>query len=553
MLRTIVRPEGDSARDRPASAGGAASLVALLTGPAPLHPAAYAARAALALASAVAVSTLVDGALPSFYSNLYPLIVVYAALTLPLPAALAVTAVAATGVRPFAVDLLDETADSPAVLLRPIALGTLCVLASALRDRAYAAVDAGTRLYRALAHNFPNGALFMFDRDLRLTVADGAGLAPAGLSSEQIEGRLLSEVFDEGTAAQLEPLARAALAGEEAARDIARGADVYAVCAVPLRDEAGNVTGGIVMSQDASEARRGRQAETLLAAVAACSDDAIFATNVGGTVLSWNLGAEELFGYSAEEISGQPVVRLVPEEYRQESDRLFRRVLGGETVSHHETVRQRIDGSRLEVSLSMAPLRDPEGRINGACVVARDVSAGRRAEDAVQHMAYHDALTGLANRRLAGDRLAQAIAHARRYGSPLALLSLDIDAFAVINDRHGPEAGDAVLRVTAERIRAAVRDTDTAARVGGDEFLVILTESTRVDAETVISRVQGAMAEPVAFAGLKLRPGLSIGLAVFDEHAESAQALLNAANRAMWSEKARRKAAGAEEPVARSK
>ena len=159
-------------------------------------------------------------------------------------------------------------------------------------------------------------------------------------------------------------------------------------------------------------------------------------------------------------------------------------------------------------------------------------------EQALEHMAHHDALTGLANRALLEDRLTQALARARRNQTQVAVLLVDLDRFKAINDTHGHEHGDALLLAVATRLRAAVRDRDTVARLGGDEF-VILIEETRdaADCDRVAEKLLRAIVEPVPFREVTLRCSASIGAAIFPADGEDPATLQRRADEAMYAAK----------------
>jgi diguanylate cyclase (GGDEF)-like protein len=172
---------------------------------------------------------------------------------------------------------------------------------------------------------------------------------------------------------------------------------------------------------------------------------------------------------------------------------------------------------------------------------------GARLLELVQHQAHHDPLTGLPNARLIGDRLEVAVAQARRSGSPVALLFVDLDGFKEVNDQLGHGAGDAVLREVASRLLQTVREADTVARLGGDEFVVLLPALRGPeDAEVARRRVGDVLASVPAVVGeevVALRA--SIGLASFPEDGETASDLLHRADIAMYRAKVSHRAARA--------
>ncbi len=159
----------------------------------------------------------------------------------------------------------------------------------------------------------------------------------------------------------------------------------------------------------------------------------------------------------------------------------------------------------------------------------------KRAEETIRAMAYHDPLTGLPNRLLFSDRLGLAIAEARRRGSSLALVMLDVDRFKDVNDTHGHEVGDRVLQVAGERLSSLVRETDTVARIGGDEFCLLLPGLARAeDAVTAARKILTGFAESIAFDGVRLEVTASLGVAMFPVDGEDETSLMRSADRAMY-------------------
>jgi diguanylate cyclase (GGDEF)-like protein len=174
--------------------------------------------------------------------------------------------------------------------------------------------------------------------------------------------------------------------------------------------------------------------------------------------------------------------------------------------------------------------------------VARDVTALRQAEEKLRFLAHHDPLTGLTNRSLLNDRLDSALHAAHRHQSRLALLFLDINDFKDINDTHGHAVGDRVLCTIARRLERCVRETDTVARMGGDEFIVLLTDIQSADAVSrKVEQIVAVMAEPLGaeFDGIKA-PSCSIGVACYPADGDDADTLLSHADDEMYRLKGRR-------------
>ena len=148
----------------------------------------------------------------------------------------------------------------------------------------------------------------------------------------------------------------------------------------PLHDAAGNLVGAVNMLVDLSERSHAEQVRQLLASIVESSDDAIVSKDLNGVIASWNPGAERLFGYAADEVVGKSVTVLFPEDLLHEETVILERIRRGERIEHYETVRRRKDGSLVDISLTVSPLRDAAGKITGVSKIARDISMRKKAE-----------------------------------------------------------------------------------------------------------------------------------------------------------------------------
>jgi len=159
----------------------------------------------------------------------------------------------------------------------------------------------------------------------------------------------------------------------------------------------------------------------------------------------------------------------------------------------------------------------------------------------LDHLASHDNLTGLHNRRLFLDRLDQALARAKRQETQLALLFIDLDKFKAINDTHGHRAGDAVLQTVAQRLRTLLRETDMAARIGGDEF-IILIEGVCDDAsiDSIVRKVKASVSQPIPYLDIELESGGSIGVGRYPQDGTTASTLIAASDQAMYRSKSKK-------------
>ena len=261
-----------------------------------------------------------------------------------------------------------------------------------------------------------------------------------------------------------------------------------------------------------------------------------------GIIESFNRAAEEMFGYETGEALGKNVRILVPEPHASAHDGYIARYLRTEEAHVIGKARElsalRKDGTELPIELNLTEIRFGGERYFTAII--RDVAERKQAEGEIRRLAHYDGLTGLPNRRLFYDRLVQAIALAKRNRHELALLYLDLDGFKAVNDTLGHDAGDELLKAAAGRIQHRLRESDTVARIGGDEFTVILPMiASRADVAKVAEKILGALSTSFSLSGRKEEPrvGVSIGVAVYPTDAQDMDALVKAADTAMYSAK----------------
>jgi diguanylate cyclase (GGDEF)-like protein len=193
------------------------------------------------------------------------------------------------------------------------------------------------------------------------------------------------------------------------------------------------------------------------------------------------------------------------------------------------------DGASFDMLISAATVRDAAGKPTGAVGAGVDITDRKRAEERIRHLAHHDQLTGLPNRVLLQDRLRQALALARRNGSRVGVMLLDLDCFKDLNDTLGHPAGDWLLRAVAERLAAAIRPSDTLARLGGDEFAVVQPGLDGPEGVAALAqRLIDTLAEPFPLETQEVHVSVSVGIAVFPNDSAHADGLVRRADLALY-------------------
>lgn len=306
----------------------------------------------------------------------------------------------------------------------------------------------------------------------------------------------------------------------------------------PCSDRTMDETAGDPNDRQSAHADDLPSAHDLLSLVVQSSDDAILTKTPNGIITSWNRGAERLYQYTSEEAIGRPITIIEPPELAGEQDEILRRVFAGESLERYETERVRKDGRRLYVSLTISPVRDAGGQIISAAVLGRDITDRRRYEERLRYLADHDQLTGLFNRRRFEEELKREFARAGRYHTGGAVISVDLDSFKAVNDSAGHAAGDTVLVAVARAMADRFRATDVLARIGGDEFAVLLASVSEGDARAAAEDLLGTLraCRPL-FGGKALKVHASIGVAMFDPDDATAAEMQIFADLAMYAAK----------------
>ena len=292
-------------------------------------------------------------------------------------------------------------------------------------------------------------------------------------------------------------------------------------------------------TEDVTE-RKLREADLRIAAAAFECQESIMVTDANRVILRVNRAFTELFGYTAQDVLGAtPRVlqsgRHDPAFYAAMWDGITR---GG--AWQGEIWDRRKNGEHFPVWLSITAVCNDDGGVTHYVATHTDITLRKAAEEEIQQLAFYDPLTGLPNRRLLQDRLHQAMSQAKRDHSRLALLFLDLDKFKPVNDDFGHQAGDELLQAVAQRLQACVRESDTVARVGGDEFVLLLPSiEAAIAASAVARKIHDALIEPFALShGQNVRISSSTGIAIYPEHGSDETELTQHADAAMYQAKA---------------
>ncbi len=512
-------------------------------------------RVTLCSAALVAVAAAAGETRSTAYTALNYPILIYAGLFTPWPAALALLGVAAFGPNPHGSVLVTTLENDSAAVVRPLALtfvvSSALALARSHRQSEHALRESEQRLFSFL-ERMPvavsvldaNGAFYYAnslarrltgqetDPPMAVALAEALQVYMAGSDTPYPEGRM--------------PIMRA-LHGETSMVDdmVLRRPDGdinLQVWGAPVRDESGRVQYAVAAFSNITAQKRFERAliesEARFRAVFEDGPWGMAIVGPDNRFLEVNQALCGLTGYRGDELGEMTFLDIIHPDDRGLEPVGFMERGEGELVDAEKRYLRK-DGATIWVRASIRTVRDANGEAAYKLKMVQDITEQRRAQEMIEHMAYADPLTDLPNRRLLYDRLTQAVARGRRHGGGVSLLSIDLDGFKGVNDRYGHAAGDALLVETAHRLRACLRDSDTVARMGGDEFLVLLTDADATIAEAVRGRISASLGKAVTFGSSIITSTPSIGLATLGPDGLDADTLVATADSRMYQEKAR--------------
>lgn len=292
-------------------------------------------------------------------------------------------------------------------------------------------------------------------------------------------------------------------------------------------------------TEDVTE-RKMREADLRIAATAFESHESMIITDAETVILRVNRAFTNLFGYTAAEALGQ-TTRIL--QSGRHDPAFYAALWAGvkrDGTWQGEIWDRRKNGEVFPNWLSITAVRNDDGVVTNFVTTHTDITLRKAAEEEIRHLAFYDPLTSLPNRRLLHDRLHQAVIRAKREGAHLALMFLDLDKFKPVNDEYGHRAGDELLKTVASRLQACVRESDTVARIGGDEFVVLLPSIEAAhDALGVAEKIHAALKQPFTLPeGQQVSISSSAGIAIYPEHGHDEATLTSHADAAMYQAKA---------------
>lgn len=278
------------------------------------------------------------------------------------------------------------------------------------------------------------------------------------------------------------------------------------------------------------------EVESKLRSLIESANDAIILTDCKGTIFSWNKGAQSIFGYEEKEAMGQNIQLIIPERFREAHQKGMERYLStGQPVIIGKTIElQGIgkNGKAVPIELSLSSWQE-QGDIYFSSII-RDITERKQAREKISQMVYLDPLTGLPNRSLLHKRLDQSLAQAAETKQNVGILFIDLDRFKFINDTLGHTIGDELLIEVGKRIQACVGKNDTVFRQGGDEFIVLLPNTSGDEAAKKAKQIVEAFGQSIYLAEHELFASPSIGIALYPEHAGDKETLIQNADTAMY-------------------
>lgn len=307
----------------------------------------------------------------------------------------------------------------------------------------------------------------------------------------------------------------------------------------PLFDPDGKVEGLFGISRDVTVHKLNEEKLELAASVFHTSREGITITRTDGSIVDVNEAFTQITGYSRDEVLGKNPRILSSGRHTQDYYQAMWRSVVEKGHWYGEIWNRRKDGEVYAEMITISTVRDAQGQAQHYVALFSDITKTKQHEQQLEHIAHFDALTNLPNRVLLADRLKQAMLQAERRAQRLAVVFLDLDGFKMVNDTHGHEAGDQLLMALAIRMKDALREGDTLARIGGDEFVAVLVDlRDATESMPMLNRLLSAASAPVHLNGVDLQVSASLGVTLYPQEEElDADQLQRQADQAMYQAK----------------
>jgi two-component system CheB/CheR fusion protein len=365
-----------------------------------------------------------------------------------------------------------------------------------------------------------------------------------GLSASEVIGKTDDQLFG----SQIGQLMRLGdldvmrqLAAVESSDGIAlAGGTLWLDCIrFPIFDVSGKLRSICTQANDVTHRRQADQQLRLAAKVFERSGEAILITDAHANILSINASFTRITGYAAEEVLGKNPSILKSGRTSPEFYQAMWFSLQEQGAWQGEIANRRKNGEVYPEWLTINAVKNDEGQVVNYVAIFGDITTLKISQQRIEFLATHDELTGLPNRSLLSDRLNQSLFHAKRQTGRLAVLFIDLDNFKNINDTLGHDVGDRLLIQATQRLQQCVRDADTLARIGGDEFVAVLTDIKLEEVNTVAGRIVDCLAASFLIGENRLHVSASIGISLFPDDGEDSISLLKNADTAMYRAKDR--------------
>jgi diguanylate cyclase (GGDEF)-like protein/PAS domain S-box-containing protein len=394
----------------------------------------------------------------------------------------------------------------------------------------------------AIADSLP-GMVAYWDKHLICRYANKPYKEWFGKNANVIHGMTLQELLGDRLFKLNEPFVRAALMGDkqnfERTLTKADGSIGFTWANyIPDIDESGNVLGFYVLVTDITQLRKSESDLKIAATVFANTLDAIVATDLGRKILSVNPAFTEITQYTSDEAVGKSLSLLRASAHENEFfDNLWSSVNERGRWEGEVWTRRKNGEAFLSFTTIIKVNQIADDNVKYMHFF-HDITNLRRDDNKLKHLAFHDALTNLPNRTLLIDRLEQLIMHSERENQSITVLFLDLDGFKLVNDVHGHDAGDLLLRKVAVKLQSLVRQSDTVARIGGDEFVILLDHiHSNASIKDLCSRIIQVINEPANIFNEMLQVGVSIGISNYPSNGKTVSELIKNADIAMYASK----------------